>query len=277
MENQRIPKIIHYVWPGRDEKKGLSKICIQSWKDVLPEDWEIKEWNFDTFDFEGHKLKNKFFREVCERNLFAFIADYVRAVVLYEYGGIYLDTDVTLLKPFDEKMLSQRMILAIQNERLVEPAIWGAEKHHEFTKTILDFYNDEIWNCKEYIMPDVFAKHLREKYNINEFEVKEKQEIFSTGDNAITFYPEKYFIPYRYQGQYLPTCVEPETTTIHWFRGSWCNNDKLSFLKNKYKTPKKELTFLQKIFSVTNTKNKEGKNYKQIMFLGMKIKYRKEK
>lgn len=286
-KEQKIPKIIHYVWPGQDEKKGLSKICIQTWRDILPNDWEIKEWNFDTFDFEYHKKHNRFFNEVCKRKLYAFIADYVRTVVLYEEGGIYLDTDVSLLKPFEESMLLNQMFLAIQNEKLVEPAIWGAIPKHPFTKRILDFYNNEIWNCPEFIMPNIFAKYLKSDYNIQGFEEdKTLQKIFSTKDNLITFYPEKYFIPYRFKSQYLPTCIEPETTTIHWFRGSWCNNN-LDFLRTKHlkqdvnkinvkhfpKHKGAKMNFIQKIFSVRNEISKK-KKYKVLTILGIKMKFK---
>ncbi len=228
-----IPKKIHYIWPGRDKKKGLAAACLPTWTQVLSDEWEIIEWNLDTFDFEEHRKKNKFFREVTDKKLFAFIADYIRVHVLYENGGVYLDTDVSLLKEFTDEMLENKMFLAIQNEKLVEPAIMGAEKGHPFLKALVDFYETGVWRAYEYILPDVFAKLLNDAYGITGYPQKSEQQIFSTEDGNITFYPEKYFIPYRQDEQYLPSCVEPETTAIHWFRGSWVDKPELKFLKNK--------------------------------------------
>lgn len=230
-----IPKKIHYVWPGRDEKSKLFKECFQSWQKTLPEDWEFIEWNPDTFNFEEHRKNNKFFDIVCEKNLYAFCSDYIRTVVLYEYGGIYLDTDVTLLKPFSDTMLDNKMILPLQNGILVEPAIWGAEAKHPFTKKILEFYNNEIWNTPEYMLPDIFMKYLAQEYHIYRFEEnRHKQKISKTDNGEITFYPERYFIPFRAGEHYKPDCIQDETIAIHWFNENWTNNDSLEFLQTKH-------------------------------------------
>lgn len=231
-----IPKKIHYVWPGRDEKNKLFKKCYQSWRDKLPDDWEFIEWNPDTFDFEYHRKINKFFDEVCKRNLYAFCADYIRTVVLYEYGGIYLDTDVTLLKPFSEDILNNRMFLPICNGNQVEPAVWGAEAKHPFAERIIEFYQDDIWHCTEYIMPEIFMLQLGRDYDIHRFNTdRTKQVVFTTDDGQITFYPEKYFMPFRAGEHFKPDCIEEETYTLHWYNGSWCNKKELEFLYSKCK------------------------------------------
>ena len=227
-----IPKILHYVWIGA-EKKGLAAYCTKQWTEILPKDWEIKEWNYDTFNFEEVLKENKFFKEVYDRKLYAFVADYIRAAVLYKYGGVYVDTDVTIIKEFDENMLKCKMFLPIQNENLVEPAIWGSEKGHDFAKEMIDFYDKEIWESPEYSMPHIMGKLLRRKYGIKGFPKKEEQKIFSTKDGEITFYPEEYFIPFEYGTRFFPTCITPKTTTVHWFNGSWCADKNLSFLENK--------------------------------------------
>jgi glycosyltransferase involved in cell wall biosynthesis len=229
-----IPKIIHYVWPGRDKKNRLASYCIKNWREKLPSDWEIKEWNLDTFDFDKHIKRNKFFDKIYRRRMFAYIADYIRTYVLYEYGGIYLDTDVTIIKKFDSGMLACKMFFPIQNERLVEPAIWGSSKEHPFLKAIMDVYNEKIWQIPEFTFPDIVGRLLKEKYKLADFPSKGNQKIFSTLDSAITFYPEEYFIPARYGEKFLPSCITDKTTTIHWFGASWTKDIvNLEFLKNK--------------------------------------------
>jgi mannosyltransferase OCH1-like enzyme len=86
-----IPKIIHYCWFGRNEKSDFIKKCLCSWEIHLP-DYEIVEWNEDNFDIDT----NVFTKEAYSKKKWAFVSDYVRAYVLYNVGGIYLDTDVEI-------------------------------------------------------------------------------------------------------------------------------------------------------------------------------------
>ena len=85
----RIPKTIHYCWFGRGEKPEIVKKCIDTWKDKLS-DYKIIEWNEDNFDIN----QNDYVKEAYKAKKFAFVSDYVRVYALYNYGGIYLDTDV---------------------------------------------------------------------------------------------------------------------------------------------------------------------------------------
>ncbi|MEH7419501.1 capsular polysaccharide synthesis protein, partial [Neobacillus drentensis] len=91
-----IPKTIHYCWFGEKEKPELVKKCLNSWKETLP-DYQIIEWNEKNFDINA----NKYVKEAYQSGKFAFVSDYVRVFVLYRFGGIYLDTDVEVFKPFD--------------------------------------------------------------------------------------------------------------------------------------------------------------------------------
>ena len=93
----RIPKTIHYCWFGRGEKPEIVKKCIDTWKDKLS-DYEIIEWNEDNFDIN----QNDYVKEAYKAKKFAFVSDYVRVYALYNYGGIYLDTDVEVFKSFDD-------------------------------------------------------------------------------------------------------------------------------------------------------------------------------
>ena len=92
-----IPKIIHYCWFGGNPLPKSAIKCIESWKKYLP-DYEIKEWNESNFDFS----KCAYAREAAEKKKWAFVSDYARFKILYQYGGLYFDTDVEVIKPLDD-------------------------------------------------------------------------------------------------------------------------------------------------------------------------------
>lgn len=97
MKDTQIPKIIHYCWFGRNPLPPMAAKCIESWKKFLP-DYEIKEWNEDNFDV----AINPYVEEAYHTKKYAFVSDFARFWVLYNYGGIYFDVDVELLKPIDD-------------------------------------------------------------------------------------------------------------------------------------------------------------------------------
>lgn len=97
VNDMNIPKKIHYCWFGKGEKPKIVKMCIESWREKLPE-YEIKEWNEENFDISI----NNYVKQAYEAKKYAFVSDYVRLYALYIEGGIYMDTDVEVLKSLDE-------------------------------------------------------------------------------------------------------------------------------------------------------------------------------
>ena len=97
MKNIQIPKVIHYCWFGRNPLPSKAVECIESWKKYLP-DYEIKEWNEDNFDIRI----NPYVEEAYHMKKYAFVSDFARFWVLYNFGGVYFDVDVELLKPIDD-------------------------------------------------------------------------------------------------------------------------------------------------------------------------------
>ena len=91
-----IPKVIHYCWFGGNPLPDSVRKCINSWKKFCP-DYDIKQW--DETNINLHE--NAYVLEAYQAKKWAFITDYVRLKVLVEYGGIYMDTDVEVLKPID--------------------------------------------------------------------------------------------------------------------------------------------------------------------------------
>lgn len=231
-----IPKRIFYVWSTKDKKPRDVQACIQTWRQAMP-DYEIVELNEENttyFDYKKHLQNNKWFKTVYENKMWAFVADYIRIHVLYDHGGIYFDTDVSVVKSFD-KFLNDKAFVGMQDMFYTEPAVLGAEKHNKFLKNILSFYDEDIWKMPIFTIPEIFAYYLTKKYNIVNFPDKDKQKIIATPD--ITIYPERFFIPFRFQSEFSPDCVGKDTYSIHWFGGSWTKPSVMQWLKNKHINP----------------------------------------
>lgn len=132
-----IPKIIHYVWVGRNPKSKLIQECIATWKKKLP-NYQIIEWNEDNFDIH----ENSYIEQAYTAKKWAFVSDYIRAKAIYTQGGIYLDTDVRVLDRLDS-LLNDKAFIGFENDEYLSAAIFGAEKGHPLMKDILDYYDQK--------------------------------------------------------------------------------------------------------------------------------------
>lgn len=131
-----IPKIIHYIWVGGKEKPADIKRCMATWKNHL-EGYKVIEWNESNFDIEQHP----FVKAAYEAKKWAYVSDYIRAYAIYNYGGIYLDTDILLLDNFDD-FLNHRAFVGFENPNYPFTAAFGAEKGHPLVKDMLDYYDE---------------------------------------------------------------------------------------------------------------------------------------
>ena len=112
-----IPKKIHYVWVGGKDKPKDIKKCMKTWLPHL-KDYEIIEWNEKNFDINSHP----FCKAAYEAKKWAYVSDYIRAYVIYNEGGIYLDTDVLILDNFD-KFLNNRAFVGFENPKFPFTAV----------------------------------------------------------------------------------------------------------------------------------------------------------
>jgi hypothetical protein len=207
----KIPKKIHYCWFGGREKPGIVKKCIESWKRQLP-DYEIIEWNEHNFNID----LNSYVKEAYSAQKYAFVSDYVRVYALYNYGGIYLDTDVEVFKPFDD-LLHHPSFWGFEQENFIATSTIGSEKGNPLIKEFLDSYND-----KNFIRNDGTFNQLTNVALITKL-LQEKglisngcyQEINEMG----VFYPQTYFSPYDYIN--CQSIISEKTYAIHHFYKSW--------------------------------------------------------
>lgn len=212
MKSSRIPKVIHYCWFGRKEKPTIVKKCIESWRKNLIE-YEIIEWNEDTFDINF----NEFVKQAYDKGMFAFVSDYVRVFALYNYGGIYLDTDVEVLKEFTDDILSNDSFWGFEEKNFIATSTIGAKKGNMFIKSFLDTYQG-----KKFIKYDGSIDTLTNVAIVSDM-VKnigiKLDGTYQKSEGLATFYPQEYFSPYDYINCYSKQTEE--TYVIHHYYKSW--------------------------------------------------------
>ena len=129
-----IPKIIHYCWYGCNELPEKEKRCIESWHKKL------KGYKFILWNENNSNLNEcNYVRQAYDNKQYAFVSDYFRVKVLYEFGGIYLDTDVELIKDFDH-LLKEKAFLGFENRTTVGTAVMACESGADFVKQMVDYY-----------------------------------------------------------------------------------------------------------------------------------------
>ena len=139
-----IPKVIHYCWFGGGPLNQLSEKCIASWKKFCP-DYELVRWDESNYDV----TQNEYMRRAYEAKKWAFVSDYARLDIVYEHGGVYLDTDVELVKPLDG-LLDCRGFVGIEYSGAVATGLgMGGEPGVELFRTLRDAYDGE-----DFLRPD---------------------------------------------------------------------------------------------------------------------------
>lgn len=200
-----IPKKIHYVWVGGKDKPKDIKKCLKTWKKHLS-DYEIIEWNESNFDINSHP----FCKAAYEAKKWAFVSDYIRAYVIYNEGGIYLDTDVLVLENFD-KFLNHKAFVGFENLNHPFTAVFGAQKKHPLLKDMLNYYNEldnyafSFKNNNTISVSDLLVNKYGCKKN-NQFQIL---------DENIAVYPDGILCNPSF-----------DSVTIHIFTGTWLDETK---------------------------------------------------
>lgn len=211
-----IPKKIHYCWLSNDEMPSKLKRCIESWKKNLP-DYEIIKWDLNKFPLE----KSIWVKQAYECKKYAFAADYIRLYALLTEGGIYLDSDVEVLKSYDTLLHLPYFICKENSPEGIEAATIGAEKGCAWIMKCIEQYNErsfinEDGSMNTRVLPVVLEDIIRKNYNL--VQVNNITEVTRNDDN-IYLLPFDYFSPKNYITKKLKTTNN--TFSIHHFAGSW--------------------------------------------------------
>lgn len=220
-----IPKIIHYCWFGGGPKGKKELKCIESWKKYC-HDYEIIEWNETNVDLDIMP----FVKEAYDAKKYAFVSDVVRLWVLINYGGIYLDTDVEILKPFDIFLDNVGFIGFESQDYLNTGQCVGAEKDNQIIMEMFDYYKNihfiksdgsyNYINCPR-INTEVLVNHGLQRNG--KFQVIDDFAVF----------PVDYFNPYDDPTGKLN--LTENTYSIHWYSKSWLNKN--AIIRSKISKP----------------------------------------
>lgn len=245
-----IPKVIHYCWFSGEEMSPFIKKCMKTWEEKLP-DYKLRLWDANSFDFDSVP----FVREAYKAKKWAFVTDYVRLYALYTEGGIYMDTDVKVMRNFDEflkynfftsheihpffyKKTEQDKLnsdFKPQNSNTfingfgVQAAIMGAVKNLPYLKECLNYYNSLTFDINNYHVNDyVIGKHITRLILKYGYCFKDENQLL---DDNMMILSSKYFV-----GNTI--YLKKDSYAIHLCNGSW-TDDADSFnskFRNKYPT-----------------------------------------
>ncbi len=206
----KIPKIIHYCWFGEAELPTSAKACMESWEKNCP-DFEIKRWDESNFSSDD----SQFVQQAIAKKKWAFVSDYFRLKALIEFGGIYLDTDVEMLKSPLEYM-DHDVFLGFEDSQTVATSIIGSIPNHPFIKGLAEEYNTRHLILEDGTI-DLTPNVVHVTKALTDKGLKKKNE-FQLID-GIAIYPTEYFSPKDLKTGKIT--VTDKTCIIHHFDGSW--------------------------------------------------------
>lgn len=206
-----IPKIIHYCWFGRGEKPEMAKKCIASWKKFCP-DFEIREWNEDNCNY----LSIPFMAEAYAAKKYAFVSDVMRLLVLEQYGGVYFDTDVELVRDITP-LLADEGFIGFETEQYVASGLTIASvPHHTVIRAMIAEYEKLHFTQPDGSVTPVGCPHLNTDVMVRFGLERNGREQTVEG---IHVYPSEWFNPLdSATGKLKKT---ENTYSIHWYSMSW--------------------------------------------------------
>ena len=226
-----IPKVVHYCWFGRNPLPVSAQKCIDSWRRFLP-DYEIKEWNEDNFDVNIIPYT----QQAYEAKKYAFVSDYARFWILYHYGGLYFDTDVEVIRTFDD-IIARGPFMGIETSALwdgkpmVAPGLGlGVEACHPFYEKMLKLYVTLEFRKTDgsFDNATIVSYTTRELYAHGMKASDDLQEV-----DGILIYPADYFCPM--DSTTGITTITDRTVSIHHYDCSWMNHQSMSFRLHQIK------------------------------------------
>lgn len=210
-----IPKVIHYCWFGGNPIPDNYKRWMESWKKYCP-DYEIVEWNESNYDIK----KNRYMYEAYKAKKWGFVPDYARLDIIYEYGGIYLDTDVELVQSLDDLLYQSGFAGFERKENVALGLGFGAMRHLPIIEEMKEVYANE-----RFLQPDGSLNVVPSPVYQTNY-LKEKG-LITNGEyqivDGLTIYPEKMFsgkCPYTRRVR-----LTSYTRSIHHYDASWADDE----------------------------------------------------
>lgn len=215
-----IPKVIHYCWFGGKKIPKMLKKCMKSWKKYCP-DYQIIEWNENNFNINEMP---QYVRDAYEAKKWAFVTDYARLWIVYHYGGIYLDTDVELIKPLDA-LLCYNGFFGFENHdyKTINTGLgFGAEKGLKIVADLMMPYDTQ-----KFVYPDLnkgeFVPNTWINWPVFEAHGVIKTDVVQIIDHKVAVFPGEYFDPMiGYLREEI--CITKNTYSIHHYSMTWDDN-----------------------------------------------------
>ena len=214
-----IPKIIHLCWLSGDPYPPKIAKCLESWKNYLP-DYKIMLWDTNRFDLNS----SIWVKQAFEKKKYAFAADYIRFYALYHMGGIYLDSDVEVIKSFDD-LLDLPYFIGAEKAQTPEAAIIGAEKGCDWIKQCLDYYENRSFVKPDGTLdirklPEIMNEQIGKYKSLRVLTVNESKSIRTLDFNReLLVFNDVYFSPKIFDSREVE--LTPYTYAVHHYQNSW--------------------------------------------------------
>ena len=226
-----IPKIIHLCWLSGDPYPSKIVKCIKSWEKYLP-DYEVILWDTKRFDINS----SLWVKQAFEKKKFAFAADYIRFYALYHMGGIYLDSDVEVIKSFDD-LLDLPYFIGAEKSQMPEAAIMGAEKGCDWIEQCLDYYKNrpfikEDGSLDILVAPDIMIKQISQIKPLRVLSIKDSLNIRQLDmQKEMLVFNDAFFSPKVFDSREVE--ITPYTYAIHHFQNSWFSPKALTYYRGR--------------------------------------------
>ena len=224
-----IPKVIHYCWFGGAPKPKSVLRCIDSWKKHC-RGFEIREWTEKDFDV----TQNLFTKQAYEAKAWGFVPDYIRLWIIYTHGGIYLDTDVQVIRDLSA-LLKHKAFAGFEDDSYValglgfgaepgDPLIYEHMQQYEAMRFILEDGSQNRKGSPQHTTEFLLEKGLQQK-------CREAQQV-----GSMTIYPPEYFCPKNFHTGLMN--ITPNTYSIHQYDSSWFTEEEQEQKKKRWKAMK---------------------------------------
>lgn len=218
---ERIPRMIHYCWFGGNEIPGKYRRYIETWKEKNP-NYEIKKWDETNYDVS----KNRYMAEAYSKGKWAFVSDYARIDIVNEYGGIYLDCDVEVLKAFDS-LLCNSLFCGFEYNKMINLGLgFGATAHHPYLERLIELYHSLSFLKNDGDM-NLTPCTVYQTETIKEYGIKPDGSFQKT--DLITVFPRSAFAPISYFRMGEPC---EATYSMHHYDASWLEGDFKDYWQN---------------------------------------------